>query len=43
MRTIKVILGVLLQCIGLIICAPGAILLVVGGWFTDLGDTLRLN
>ena len=43
MKIISRIFGFILQGIGLLISAPALLLLGLGGWFTNLGDTLRLN
>lgn len=43
MKIISCIFGFILQSIGLLISAPALLLLGIGGWLADLGDTLRLN
>ena len=43
MKIISKILGVAIQCIGMVISIPCLMLLTVGGWIVDLGDTLRIS
>ena len=42
MRIIRKILGFCIQSIGLLILGPCFLLITVGGWLVDVGDTLRL-
>lgn len=43
MNIFRTILGVFLQCLGLLFCLPGYVLITIGSWFVDIGDTLRLG
>ena len=43
MELIKHFLGLIIQCIGLVISIPCFLLMTLGGWFVDLGDTLRMD
>ena len=43
METIKQILGLIIQCIGLVISIPFFLLTTLGGYLIDLGETLRMD
>lgn len=43
MRTIKKILGFATQCVGLAICLPCLLIITIGGWIVDIGETLRMS
>ena len=43
MKIVSKFLGIIIQCVGMVICLPCLMFLAVGGWIVDLGDTLRIS
>lgn len=42
MEIIKKILGFTIQCVGMAICLPCLLIITIGEWIVDLGETLRM-